>query len=105
MLQHCDDLALHSNDPDQTRCESLRAALLNHVPDKITNREIPDKITNREILVTSERGQSLLAHSDSVYDRVLIDAPCSTDKHLLLSTDETAQVCKNVVFRDAVLNC
>ena len=96
MLQHCDDLALHSNDPDQTRCESLRAALRNHVP---------DKITNQEILVTSERGQSLLAHSDSVYDRVLIDAPCSTDKHLLLSTDETAKVRKNVVFRDAILNC
>lgn len=76
LTQHCDQISLHSN--DLKRSEELRSALHNHVPDA-------------DILITAEAGEKLQRHSDILYDRVLIDAPCATDKHLILSTDETVQ--------------
>eukprot|EP00747_Dinoflagellata_sp_TGD_P194931 gnl/TRDRNA2_/TRDRNA2_62950_c0_seq1.p1 gnl/TRDRNA2_/TRDRNA2_62950_c0~~gnl/TRDRNA2_/TRDRNA2_62950_c0_seq1.p1 ORF type:complete len:494 (-),score=89.46 gnl/TRDRNA2_/TRDRNA2_62950_c0_seq1:30-1511(-) len=72
MTQHADNISIQSN--DLKRSSQLELALANHVPDA-------------DIVTTAEDGRLV----SGTFDKVIVDAPCSTDKHLLLSTDAVVQ--------------
>jgi|EP01047_Picozoa_sp_COSAG01_P050832 hypothetical protein len=81
LLQHTDGVQLHSNDSKRSRM--LAQALRCHVPHDV----------GAAVTITSADGRQQLAAGawgGQAFDRVLVDAPCTTDKHLAISTSATA---------------
>ena len=98
LAQHADRLSLLSN--DLNRSEELERALAAHVPDAgiaVTSEASgwlrdPDPTALQEFVGERwglRQGREGATHA--LFDRVMLDVPCSTDKHLLVSTDATVQ--------------
>ncbi|XP_075688166.1 5-cytosine rRNA methyltransferase NSUN4 [Rhinoderma darwinii] len=71
LMEGCGYLA--ANDPSISRCNRLRRVLQSYVP--------REQRTDSRVRVTSWSGTDW--PEDAVYDRVLVDAPCTTDRHSL----------------------
>ncbi|KAJ3038103.1 NOL1/NOP2/Sun domain member 3 [Rhizophlyctis rosea] len=65
---------LHSNEPNPDRRKRLRSALMDY---------IPRDIFESRIKVTGYDASRASTFPDDTFDRVLVDAPCSSERHLL----------------------
>ncbi|CAH2329821.1 5-methylcytosine rRNA methyltransferase NSUN4, partial [Pelobates cultripes] len=70
---------LTANDMSISRSGRLRRVLLSYIP-----RELR---TEDKVRITSWDGRNWGENESSAYDRVLVDAPCTTDRHSLLEED------------------
>ncbi|XP_063283254.1 5-methylcytosine rRNA methyltransferase NSUN4 [Pelobates fuscus] len=70
---------LTANDMSISRSGRLRRVLLSYIP-----REFR---TEDKVRITSWDGRNWGENESSAYDRVLVDAPCTTDRHSLLEED------------------
>ncbi|XP_053549397.1 5-methylcytosine rRNA methyltransferase NSUN4 [Bombina bombina] len=77
LTENCQHLAV--NDQSISRCNRLRKVLQSYVP--------VDHRTEDKIRVTTIDGRKLGELERSVYNRVLVDAPCTTDRHSLLEEE------------------
>ncbi|XP_069837287.1 5-methylcytosine rRNA methyltransferase NSUN4 [Dendropsophus ebraccatus] len=75
LMEDCRFLA--ANDSSVSRCNRLHRVLQSYVPQ--------ERRTEERLRVTSWDGTEWA--DDGVYDRVLVDAPCTTDRHSLLHED------------------
>ncbi|XP_040264344.1 5-methylcytosine rRNA methyltransferase NSUN4 isoform X2 [Bufo bufo] len=75
LMESCRYLA--ANDASLSRCRRLRRVLLSYIPQELRSEE--------RLRVTSEDGTEW--PEDGVYDRVLVDAPCTADRHSLLEEE------------------
>jgi len=75
--------SLHSNEPQQSRRQRLHAVLSEYIPQSIRR--------NRTRIDVSAWDATHVSLPASRYDRVLVDAPCSSDRHVLSSAAELGQ--------------
>uniref|UniRef100_A0A8C5Q5B5 5-cytosine rRNA methyltransferase NSUN4 n=1 Tax=Leptobrachium leishanense TaxID=445787 RepID=A0A8C5Q5B5_9ANUR len=74
---HCKHLT--ANDMSVSRCSRLRKVLLSYIPKELQ--------TEDRVRVTSWDGRDWGELENGAYDRVLVDAPCTTDRHSLLEEE------------------
>ncbi|KAM8930169.1 5-cytosine rRNA methyltransferase NSUN4 [Pelodytes ibericus] len=70
---------LAANDLSRSRSKRLHRVLLSYIPKELR--------TEDKVRMTSWDGRSLGEIEGNTYDRVLIDAPCTTDRHSLLEEE------------------
>lgn len=74
--------SLHCNEMDGTRRKRLQQVIIDYCPFALANRI---KITGLDASKTA------LMFEKQVYDKVLVDAPCSSDRHVIQSNEELAK--------------
>lgn len=72
---------LVANEPSDRRRARLRAVIEDYLP-----REVRDTVR-----VTGHDGARWCLHETEAFDRILVDAPCSGERHILASTEELAE--------------
>ncbi|MBI2519088.1 MAG: RsmB/NOP family class I SAM-dependent RNA methyltransferase [Bdellovibrio sp.] len=66
------------NEPSPDRCRRLKSNLSSYLPNNVVNK----------IKVTSYDGRRFGWHRPESFDTVLLDAPCSSERHVLLNQKE-----------------
>ncbi|ORY08294.1 S-adenosyl-L-methionine-dependent methyltransferase [Basidiobolus meristosporus CBS 931.73] len=88
---------LTSNEPSPTRRKTLSRVMAEYIP----------KEFNVDLRITGEEGWKFLFFGLDRYDKVLVDAPCSSDRHILHDSSEfklwTPSRSKNLAKRQFAL--
>jgi 16S rRNA C967 or C1407 C5-methylase (RsmB/RsmF family) len=80
---------LVANDRSPERAQRLRRVLADYLPTELRSR----------IQVTSRDGRRWGIHEENAYDAVLLDAPCSSERHVLADSAELAKWSEGRVTR------
>ncbi|KAG8436966.1 hypothetical protein GDO86_007883 [Hymenochirus boettgeri] len=70
---------LTANDLSVSRCKRLQTVMRSYVP--------RDQRTDKNVQITTRDGRLWGDVENSTYDRVLVDVPCTTDRHSLLEEE------------------
>lgn len=70
------DAILHCNERSFERTIRLKKVIAEHLPQEI----------NQRIVVTCSDGAKMCLSKQNYYDRILLDAPCSSERHVLTSS-------------------
>ncbi len=72
---------LIANDRSPARAQRLRRVVADYLPEELRSR----------VRVTSRDGRRWGVHEEGAYDAVLLDAPCSSERHVLADAAELAK--------------